>query len=52
MGLWINQSKTKYIAANKAYRPNMQSVFNIGNYCFDRFENFTYLGSLVSGTLD
>jgi hypothetical protein len=48
MGLVINETKTKYMAAGKAYRSNMPPNLIIANYTFARIDSFVYLGSMVS----
>jgi sorting nexin-29 len=48
MGLVINETKTKYMVAGKAYRPNMPPNLIIANYTFARVNTFVYLGSTVS----
>jgi hypothetical protein len=40
MGLVINENKTKYMAAGKAYRPNMPPNLIIANYTFARIDSF------------
>jgi sorting nexin-29 len=48
MGLVINETKTKYMAAGKAYIPNMPPNLIIANYTFARIDSFIYLGCTVS----
>jgi hypothetical protein len=52
VGLVINETKTKYMAAGKVYRPNMPPNLIIANYTFARVNTFVYLGSTVSYSND